>query len=331
MRTKRPMVRELAGQRIMAGFEGRFFNDELEHLIRKLKIGGLILFTVNINNPEQVRDLCDNAQACARAEGVPPLFIAIDQEGGVVARLKAPQFKTFPGNPFISTRKEARSMAKAMAEELKMLGINMNLAPVMDIAPKGFDSIMASRVFPGGPDEVAKLGTSVIETLQENGIMACAKHFPGIGRTILDSHFELPLLNADRKLLESSDLIPFAAAAEADVAAMMLSHILYPKLDPIWPASLSPKIAGDLLRKELGFKGVSMTDDLDMKAVRHDIKTCVTQILNAQIDIALICHKSPDIEEAVFEMRKQMEDDEKLYQLTLESVDRIKALKTKYL
>lgn len=326
-----PDYRALSGQRVMAGFEGTIFNKEVEHLICELKIGGLILFAGNIDDPDQTRQLCDQAQACARAEGLPPLFIAVDQEGGVVARLKAPWFTAFPGNPAIKSRHEAETFAKTTAAELKGVGINMDLAPVLDVAPEEIDSIMKSRAFPGGPDRVARLGTRVIETLQENGIMACAKHFPGIGRTRLDSHFELPVLDADPALLEESDLVPFVAAAKSEVSAMMISHILYPQLDPVWPASLSPKIAGDLLRNRLGFQGLVITDDLDMKAIKHDIKTCVTQILRSQIDITLICHKGPDIETAVREIERQIAGDETLHRMTLESMQRIQALKTKYL
>ncbi|MCP4119185.1 MAG: glycoside hydrolase family 3 protein [Desulfobacteraceae bacterium] len=331
MKKQNPGYRELSGQRVMAGFEGTTFNKDVEHLICELKIGGLILFAGNIDSPDQTRKLCDRAQACARAEGLPPLFIAVDQEGGVVARLKEPWFTAFPGNPSIKSRREAETFARTTAAELKGVGINMNLAPVMDIAPEGFDSIMESRAFPGGPDRVAKLGARVIETLQDNGIMACAKHFPGIGRTRLDSHFELPVLDEDPAILEVSDLVPFVAAAKSEVSAMMLSHILYPRLDPDWPASLSPEIAGNLLRKRVGFQGVVMTDDLDMKAIKQDIKTCVTQILRSQIDITLVCHKGPDIETAVLEIEKQIASDENLHRMTLESMERIQALKTKYL
>lgn len=323
--------RELAGQRVMAGFTGTQFNDEIEHLIKNLKIGGLILFTLNVETPAQVKNLCDQSQACARAEGLPPLFIAIDQEGGVVARLKDPSFKTFPGNPTISTQEKARTFAVSMAEELHRVGINLNLAPVLDVVPEGFDSIMESRAFPGDPQKVADLGGCVIETLQKNGIMACAKHFPGIGRTVIDSHFELPVLHADWNLIEKSDLVPFVRAVEAEVATIMLSHILYPGLDPIWPASLSPNIAHTLLREKIGFRGVSMTDDLDMKAIKQDIPTCITQILESDIDLALICHSGPDIEMAVKEIEEQTRKDERLFGMAGESLERIIRLKKRFI
>lgn len=324
-------ARERAGQRVMAGFRGTEFNSEIEYLISNLKIGGLILFALNIETPAQVKALCDRAQACAASQGLPPLLIAIDQEGGVVARLKAPRFKTFPGNPAITTRDEAKAFARSMAEELARVGINLNLAPVLDVVPAGFDSIMASRALPGDPEQVAALGACIIETLQANGIMACAKHFPGIGRTVLDSHFELPVLHAHGTRLESSDLVPFTRAVKADVATMMLSHILFTALDPVWPASLSPVIADRLLRDKIGFRGVSMTDDLDMKAIKQDISTCITQILRANIDLALICHTGPDIEQAVLEVEKQTGRDERLFRMADQSLERITRLKKRFL
>ncbi len=331
MNQKRTTDRERAGQRVVAGFRGTEFNGEVEHLISNLKIGGLILFAANIETPAQVKHLCHRAQACAASQGLPPLFIAIDQEGGVVARFKAPWFKTFPGNPTITTRDQARAFAVTMAAELTTVGVNLNLAPVLDVAPDGFDSIMASRALPGDPEQVADLGSCIIETLQKKGIMACAKHFPGIGRTVLDSHFELPVLHARESLLESSDLVPFARAVKADVATMMLSHILYPALDPVWPASLSPTIADRLLRGKIGYKGVSMTDDLDMKAIKHDISTCITQILHANIDISLICHTGPDIEQAVVEIEQQTGRDERLFEMAGQSLERIIRLKERFL
>ncbi len=331
MNQKRTTDRERAGQRVVAGFRGTEFNREVEHLISNLKIGGLILFAANIETPAQVKQFCDQAQDCAKAEGLPPLFIAIDQEGGVVARLKAPRFKTFPGNPAITTRDQARAFALSMAAELAAVGVNLNLAPVLDVVPDGFDSIMASRALPGNPEQVAAVGACIIETIQEKGIMACAKHFPGIGRTVLDSHFELPVLHAHQAILESSDLVPFARAVTADVATMMLSHILYPALDPVWPASLSPTIADRLLRGKIGFRGVSMTDDLDMKAIKHDISTCITQILHANIDISLICHTGPDIERAVVEIEKQTGRNERLFAMAGQSLERITLLKERFL
>jgi len=325
-------IETLAGQRLMVGFDGTAFHGDLEFLIRTLRVGGLILFSRNIENPDQVRELCRECQACAHRNGFPPLMIAIDQEGGQVARLKAP-FTQFPGNPSMIGTEDAVDFARITARELKDVGINMNMAPVLDIAPRGIDSIMAARAFGSDPDWVAAMGTTMIEHLQRRGIMAVAKHFPGIGRTVIDSHLSLPDLDASLDALREFDLIPFEAAIGKDVAGIMLSHICYTAIDPQWPASLSPVITPDLLRRRMGYAGVVMTDDLDMGAIkpRHDIGTAIDQILLSDVDIALICHKGPDIETACERIRRSLSDDATLLNQGMRSFERILKLKRRFL
>jgi beta-N-acetylhexosaminidase len=325
-----PVIKRMAGQRLMLGFDGTALNPELKFLIRELKAGGIILFKPNIESPDQLTQLCSDAQACAADAGQPPLFIAIDQEGGVVARLKHP-FTEFAGNPHIHTTADAEHFARLTAQELSQAGINMNMAPVMDVAPVGGDSIMQERSFKGDADLVSKLGTCVIKTLQDKKIMAVAKHFPGIGRTRKDSHFFLPRLDIDFDTLRSSDMKPFEAARDADVSGIMLSHIFYPQLDDTWQASLSPYIAGELLREQLGYGGLVLTDDLDMKAIQHDMKTCIRQVMAARIDLALICHKGPNIEIAWEEICHLLASNPQLFALGKASMDRILGVKKKYL
>ncbi|MBU4419856.1 MAG: beta-N-acetylhexosaminidase [Proteobacteria bacterium] len=323
---------QLAGQRLMAGFDGTRLNDDLKFLIDKIKAGGIILFSRNIVNPDQIKDLCMSVQKYAAKCGQPSLFISIDQEGGQVARLKEP-FTQFPGNPNIKDEEDARHFAEITASELKNVGINMNMAPVLDVAFDCTKSIMKKRAFGYDPEWVSKLGAAVIEHLQRNGIMAVAKHFPGIGRTVLDSHIEMPPLDIDLHTLESSDLLPFAEAIKHDVAGIMLSHILYNKIDNKQPASLSIKIAKDLLRDSMGFDGIVMTDDLDMGAIKgnYDIKTIIEQLLSADIDIALICHKGPNIEIAYKKILKGLKDSKNIKAKGKESVKRILKTKEKYL
>jgi beta-N-acetylhexosaminidase len=321
---------QLAGQRLMVGFEGQAFNADLEDLIGRLLVGGLILFAPNIADPDQLQRLCRNCQAFAARCGQPPLIISVDQEGGPVARLKAPHFTVFPGNPAMKDEEDARAFARTTAKELSDAGINMDMAPVMDVAPQDLSGIMADRVFGGHPDHVARMGTALIDTLQARGVMAVAKHFPGIGRTILDSHLDMPIFKDDLAAMEPIDLPPFTAAIDHRVAGIMLSHILYERIDPEWPASLSPVIARDLLRRKMGYQGVTMTDDLDMGAiVRHfDIGTVIHQVVASEIDFALICHKGPRIQEGWEAMRDQTRQNP---QQTRASVRRILDLKQTYL
>ncbi len=298
----------LAGQRLMVGFDGTAFNADLAHLIDTVNVGGVILFAANISAPDGLQQLCADIQGHARAGRRPPLFIAIDQEGGQVARLKKP-FSEFPGG------------SPAMRD------------PVLDIAFDPASSVMAGRAFGADPEWVTRLGLTVVSTLQREGILAVAKHFPGIGRTTLDSHRDLPRLPTDYDTLAASDLLPFKAAARADVAGIMLSHILYQGLDPHWPASLSSRIAADLLRRDMGYDGLVMTDDLDMGAIaRHyDIRTCIRRILTAGIDLALICHKSPKIETAHEEIARCLRDDPDLAAKGERCLARILRVKAAYL
>ena len=321
-----------AGQRLMVGFDGTEAHEEIRSLVRALGIGGVILFSGNISSPGQLRHLCRSLQQDARQAGLPPLFIAVDQEGGPVVRLKAP-FTSIPAAATLKSEESVQHYAQITAEELGGVGINMNMAPVLDIAPDDIQSIMRERSYGSDPGTVSRLGSLVIDALQANGIMAVAKHFPGIGRTILDSHLDMPALDAELDSLAKFDLVPFRAAIGRNVSGIMLSHIFYPQVDPEWPASLSPRIAANLLRRNLGYRGLILTDDLDMGAIKKHfaLPTVIRQIMTADIDIALICHKGPDIENAYAEILALLRKDPDLHAAGKESVKRILRLKQRYL
>ena len=324
--------RQLAGQRLMIGFNGTHLNRDLQSLIDHVNIGGIILFSRNLNGPDQIASLCNSIQDYARKCGQPPLFIAVDQEGGEVARLKEP-FTQFPGNPHIQNEEDAIHFATVTASELARVGINMNMAPVLDVAPQDVNSIMSGRVFGSDPKWVSRLGVKIIDYLQKNNIIAVAKHFPGIGRTTLDSHQNMPVLDVDIPEIERYDLVPFRDGIHHGVSGVMLSHILYRQLDSEWPASLSCRIAKELLRERMMFDGVVLTDDLDMGAIvkKFDIHTVIQQTLQAEIDIVLICHKGPNIEIAYEEILKNLRDSPEVKAKGIESVERIMRLKEKYL
>ncbi len=323
---------QLAGQRLMAGFSGTELSADVKYLIDTLKVGGVILFSRNIQSPQQVTRLCRAIQDYAQACGQPPLFIAVDQEGGVVARLKAP-FTEFPGNPAMSGENDAARFGDITGRELAGTGINMNMAPVLDVAPEGLESIMAQRVFGNNPEYVAQMGRTVIRHLQKNGVMAVAKHFPGIGRTTLDSHRDLPTLDSPFSEIDAWDLLPFKTAIANQTAGIMLSHIRYTGIDPDWPASLSFETAFTLLRGRLGFNGLVLTDDLDMGAIakHYDIKTAVRRVLQANVDMALICHPGSAVETAFEVIAEAMRARAYLYQQGVLSVGRIALLKNHYI
>jgi beta-N-acetylhexosaminidase len=326
---------QLAGQRLMVGFDGKEPDEKLRALIRGIHVGGLILFKRNISDRAQLRVLCQRAQAFAAEAGLPPLLIAIDQEGGPVARL-GPPFTVFPGNRAMGkagARDAAAEFGMVTARELKDVGINLNFAPVLDVVPEGMlASVMEDRIFGHSPALVAAFGRTVIENLQAGGVAATAKHFPGIGRTTLDSHVDLPFLDIGRSALDADDLVPFREAIACGVAAVMLSHIVYTDIDSKWPAGLSATIAKDILRDSMGFRGVSITDDLDMGAIdKHfDVDTFVQRICAAQVDIALICHDQEKMQTTYDALLQAVKGSEKTRRDTLASVQRIMQLKARY-
>ncbi len=323
-------IRDLAGQRLMIGITGPDADEETRRVITECRVGSVVLFARNITEPERLKALIADLQACAAGAGLPPLIMAVDQEGGTVARLKPP-FAQFPGNPGIRTPEEADAFARDCSRDLLWAGFNVDLAPVMDLALIP-DSVMDKRAFGADPEAAAFLGAKVIAGLQDRGVMAVAKHFPGIGRTTLDSHKDLPFCPASAGELAAADLIPFAGAIRAGVGGVMMAHVIYPDLDPDWPASLSPAIARDLLRGRMGFTGLVMGDDLDMGAIaRHfDLATAADQSLAADVDQVLICHPGPNIP-AVFErLVKRMEEDPDLARRGVESAQRILRAKERY-
>jgi beta-N-acetylhexosaminidase len=326
---------QLAGQRLVVGFEGKTLGDGLDTFLGEIPVGGLILFKRNVSDPAQLTALCQGAQAIVSEQGNPPLVISIDQEGGPVARL-GPPFSVFPGNRAIGdarSHQAAREFGATTARELKGVGINVDFAPVLDVVSEELDSpVMADRVFGSSPDLVASLGSAVIESLQKHGVAATAKHFPGIGRTTVDSHIDLPFLDTKQDVLDSTDLVPFRAAIDIGVEAVMLSHIVYNDLDPTWPAGLSSIIAKDLLRATLGFSGVTVTDDLDMGAIdkHYDVNVFVDRICEAEIDMALICHDMPKMVatyEALLAAIRRSEDERRK---SVASAERILRLKERY-
>ncbi|RLE55073.1 MAG: beta-N-acetylhexosaminidase, partial [Candidatus Methanomethylicota archaeon] len=284
----------LSGQLLMVGFNGTEFSKEHEELLKTLKPSGIILFKRNIINPEQLAKLIDEFQSCAKKLGLPPLLVSIDYEGGIILRIGRGA-TTLPSLMAISATRRiesARVVAEIAAKELKAIGINMNLAPVVDVNTNPVNPIIGVRSFGDDPIEVAAFSEAYIKSLQSNGVMAVAKHFPGHGDTSVDSHLDLPVLDLSLDEMVRRELVPFKAAVEAGVSSVMTAHIAYPKVDESGlPATLSKPIVGGLLRGLLGFDGVVMTDALEMKAIydRFEPREIVTLALNAGVDLLLPC------------------------------------------
>lgn len=288
-------VRRHAGQLAIAGFAGYAIPPELKALAREFDLGGIILFARNVESPEQVADIARDAQALA---GDMPLWVSVDQEGGRVARLKSP-FTVWP--PMITLGRSGDEQlvsrfAKALAAELAAVGISLDYTPVLDILTNPKNPAIGDRALGERAEDVAKLGRVLIETLQSEGIAACGKHFPGHGDTGTDSHFDLPLIEHPPDRLDAVELVPFRAAIEARVAAIMTAHILIPALDDTRPATLSPRVVDELLKRQLGFDGLVLTDDLEMKAIsaRYGLPDATVGAIAAGCDAVLLCGTSQE-------------------------------------
>ncbi len=290
---RRMTLEEKVGQLFICGIGGREVGPIPKAHITRRFIGGIILYAKNIQTPEQVAALTTELQKLAKTnpQGV-PLFIAIDQEGGKVARLHKGA-TTFPGNMALGatgSQKLAEKAGDITGTELAVLGINLNFAPVLDVNTNPRNPAIGVRSFGDSPQVVSQLGSAYIRGLQRQGVLATAKHFPGHGDTSADSYKKLPLVAKKKKRMHDVDLAPFRAAIDADVGAIMTAHVHYPELDIKLPATLSHTILTNLLRRELGFEGLIVTDDLEMKAIEetHDIGKASVAAFQAGADILLV-------------------------------------------
>lgn len=284
------MSRDKIGQLFMVGFDGTTVSADLAAFIKEYKPGGIILFSRNLESAEQIVELTNGLQRCSPHS---PLLIAIDQEGGRVSRLPK-EFTIFPPAEVLgrcNSSELAFAAATTTAKELRAVGINMNMSPVLDVNSNPANPVIGDRAFGSTPAPVCELGLATVGGLQDNGVVACGKHFPGHGDTTADSHKELPVVTAPRARLEQTELPPFRHAAAHGVASMMTAHVLYRALDNERPATLSPAIIGTLLRQELQYDGVVFTDDLEMHAIidHYGIEEATVQSILAGCDMPLIC------------------------------------------
>lgn len=307
---------EKIGQLLMVGFQGTDLNGNAQQLIQKLSVGGIILFGRNVStSPGELSRLCKDLQDTALGGRCSlPLFIAVDQEGGRVARLQPPYIVPPAAARLGETHsaEEVYSWYARVAKELKEVGINMNLAPVLDIHTNPTNPIIGDRSFGSDPVWVSHLGRAAIRALQDHGILAVGKHFPGHGDTHLDSHLALPWVDHSEERLKEVELKPFQGAIAEGVSGIMTAHVVYTCLDSSYPATLSPRIVKGLLRRELGFSGLVLSDDLEMKAIeRHySLEKAAVLAIKAGVDLLLVCHSSEKQERVYQGLLKAVEEGE---------------------
>jgi beta-N-acetylhexosaminidase len=295
-------LRRQIGRLLVAGFNGLQLPSELRSLARDFGLGGVILFARNIAEPGQVAELSYEA---ARLVPDVPVWVSIDQEGGRVARLKAP-FTEWPPMAALGRSGDlglAERFARALAAELRAVGVTLDYAPVLDVHTNSRNPVIGDRALSGRAEEVARFGAALIQTLQAEGIAACGKHFPGHGDTNTDSHLELPLVEHPPERLRQVEFVPFRAAVAARVASIMTAHVLVPSLDDKRPATLSRRIVSGLLREELGYDGVILSDDLEMKAIadQYSVPSAAVLAVEAGCDGLLICSGNHDLQAAALE------------------------------
>jgi beta-N-acetylhexosaminidase len=284
----------------VVGLAGPDLSTSEERALERGERGGVVLFKRNI--PPGARGLVavasltrSVAAATARAPGVDaPVLVAVDQEGGRVVRIGPPALALPPMRTIgdLGDVELAERLAAAQARELAALGITMSFAPVADVHTRAENPIIGDRAFGSTPETVARFASAWARGLQRGGVLCCAKHFPGHGDTILDSHLALPRVERPPDELENIEIAPFRALARNPaVASMMTAHVVYPALDPERPATLSRAISTDLLRGALGFEGVLFSDDLEMKAIQHSAAEAAVLAVAAGCDALLVCSR----------------------------------------
>ena len=304
---------------LIIGFEGGSLNAQTRRLLDDPNVCGVILFRRNIESLDQVKSLCNEIHAHR-----PGLLVCIDQEGGSVRRLR----DGFPDpGPMreIRSAKDAYIAGSVMGRALRNLGINTNFAPVLDVDSNPNNPVIGSRSFSNDPIVVAERAIALHRGLTDEGVISCGKHFPGHGDTDVDSHLALPQLDITLTRLEALELSPFKAAVHAGFPMLMTAHILLPALDDTWPATLSPKIVDEILRKQLGYDGVVVSDDLEMAAVadRYSPTTMVEQGAAAGLDIFLMCHTLDKQWEAIealhaLPMKRRVQSERRIERIKLE-------------
>ncbi len=319
------------GNLVIAPLESDILDEKTEHLITRYNVCNFILFKRNIKNPTQLKTLICEIKKLCKKQGLSTPIFTIDQEGGKVQRLTPPFWPNTISNQEVAS--EANPFDKLIDQAtnviniLKPLGINLNLAPVLDIASVKCNEVLLGRCYGGDEEKVSILGAMYIKIFNESGLLCCAKHFPGIGAVNKDPHKEIPIVKLDIKELKRH-LLPFITAIKSNAACIMTSHVIYPHLDKKI-ATYSYNISTILLRNILGFKGVLITDDMEMKGTgEEDISTKSLKAFMAGHDLILLGH-SPEKVEEILEYFYKKFDDSSFNKRVSSALIRIKTIKAK--
>lgn len=331
-------LEECIGQVLCFGWSGEnpgTVNDHARALVEAFHVGGVVLLGRNVGTPEKTRTMLDELQSLTQI----PLLAAIDHEGGMVCRFQE-GLHPFPGNMALGAIKDpderhqlAYRQGRAQGLELRAVGVNWNFAPCLDVNSNPDNPIIGVRSFGEDPRAVAELGTHLMAGLRDAGVVSCVKHFPGHGDTSVDSHLGLPTVHGDWERLWTTELAPFRTAIAAGAPAVMTSHIVFPALDPHRPATVSHRVLVQLLRENLNFDGVVITDCLEMAAVAQTLGTprAAVLALKAGVDMVLVCHTFETQREVVKAIHAAVASGELPAERLREAAGRVLALKHRYL
>ena len=315
------------GQLLMIGIHGKTLNDDAKFMLNEYRVGGIILFDRNMESKDQVKSLITDINKTGKSAGLTPLFIGIDQEGGAVARMEDQLIKVPPAEELGKEPiEQAVSLAKQSGTELKDLGFNINFAPVADLG------LTYGRSFSTNPDEVVRYARAVGKAYDEAGLWYSYKHFPGIGKTDVDLHADTSVVPVSKETLLNEDTKVFVnliKQSKPNTYAIMVSHAMYPQIDADHPSSLSKAIITDWLRKDMGYNGVVVTDDMDMGALakHYTFGDMAVQSILAGSDILLVCHEYEHMQEAYNGLMKAVKDGSISKERLDESVKRILLMK----
>ena len=315
------------GQLLMIGIHGKTLNDDAKFMLNEYRVGGIILFDRNMESKDQVKSLIADINKTGKSAGLTPLFIGIDQEGGAVARMEDQLIKVPPAEELGKEPiEQAVSLAKQSGTELKGLGFNINFAPVADLG------LTYGRSFSTNPDEAVRYASAVGKAYDEAGLWYSYKHFPGIGKTDVDLHADTSVVPVSKETLLNEDtkvFVDLIKQSKPNTYAIMVSHAMYPQIDADHPSSLSKAIITDWLRKDMGYNGVVVTDDMDMGALakHYTFGDMAVQSILAGSDILLVCHEYEHMQEAYNGLMKAVKDGRISKERLDESVKRILLMK----
>lgn len=323
-------LEEKVGQLMMVGFEGTTLPEHIKHWLATGRIGGVYLFARNIESPAQVKQLVEDCHAAAKY----PILVGIDQEGGIVARLRE-GFTESPGAMALAASGDtqlAEDMAYIMGKELLAMGINWNFAPVADITHNIDNASVSTRSIGTDKEQVSAFVQAQVRGFQRAGVAATVKHFPGLGKTSIDTHHQLARISGSVDYLYEQDLVPFRGAINSDVACVMTTHVLFEELDSIYPTTLSPIVISKLLRTDIGYDGAVCTDCMEMKAITDEYGTAESAILTvlADVDLVLFSHTRSRQEEAYEAVLDAVKSGSITEARLDKSIERIQHLKQQY-